>query len=265
MFRHNSILFLAGVAALGLNQSAKATISTSTSATTAWTPGTIAYETGDMPTDKSGGTSTDNDNWGGNANGLNGFGALAQAFVPSVSGTLSTIEMTFAGSAVTFNVELYNYGGAPPANFPDTSPGGAPIITQFNSVPTNYPNLLTAGEQFTFNGTAGQTLETLAFGGADAGITLTAGNLYILSLDPTANADNAWWVRGGTTVAGYDTGEGFNADGPSGLGVFEGKSSIRDFDTAVTVAVPEPASLSLLGIATIALLGRRCRGLLNRT
>jgi hypothetical protein len=80
--------FLAGAAALPLSQSAKASIIASTSAVTAWTSGTIAYETGDLPTDKSGGSTNDNDNWGSNANGLNGFGALAQAFVPSVSGTL---------------------------------------------------------------------------------------------------------------------------------------------------------------------------------
>jgi hypothetical protein len=94
----------------------------------------------------------------------------------------------------------------------------------------------------------------LTFQGADSSVSLIAGDVYVLSLDPTnnANADNTWWVRGGVPVTGFNTGEGLSADGVAGMNDFEGKSSIRDFDLAVTLqAVPEPASMTLLGLGAL--------------
>jgi PEP-CTERM motif len=239
-----------------MTQSVKAAIVGSTSSDSSWAAGTLAFETGAAPQTGSGGATEDNNSWGGNANGVNGFGALAEAFEPSVSGTLTAAQLDFAGAAATFNVEIYNYGPAP-ANWASATAGSAPTVTQLNNVPVNYPNLLAAGDQFTFNGTGGTTLQTLTFTGADASVSLVAGDVYVLSLDPTAAADSTWWVRGGTPIAAFNTGEGFNADGVAGLGNFEGKTSIRDFDTAVAVTVPEPTSIGLLGLAAAGLLGRR--------
>ncbi len=234
----------------------------STSSISSWL-GTPVYQTGAGPTTDSGGTSQDNDSWGGNANGTAGFGALGQAFEVTQSGTLSTAEIVLSGAAATFNVELYNMGAAP-ANWPSATVGGAPTITQFNNLggvagsfsapsATGGLNLLQAGDQLTYNGATGQTLQTLTFQNADANVQLIAGDVYILSLDPTANADGTWWVRGGVPVAGYNTGEGLNADGVAGMQNFEGKTSIRDLDLAITETVPEPTSLALLGGALMAL------------
>ena len=68
----------------------------------------------------------------------------------------------------------------------------------------------------------GQTLQMMTFGGADANVQLVAGELYLLSLDPTANADGTWWVRGGVPTTG--PGKGHNADGVNGMQNFEGKT-----------------------------------------
>jgi hypothetical protein len=243
---------------MGLSQQVQASVVGSTTSTASWV-GTPVYQTGAAPTTDSGGTTTDNDNWGGNANGTGGFGALAQAFEVTSAGALSTAQITMAGGpGITFNVELYNLGTAP-AGYQAAS-GNPPTITQINGVGgAGSPNLLSAGDQFTYGGTATQNVEVLTFGGADASVTLTPGNVYVLSLDPTANADGVWWVRGGLPVAAYNTGEGMNADGVNGLGNFEGKTSVRDLDSAITVSVPEPASIGLLAITGLGMMARRRR------
>ena len=251
----------AAVLVMGLSRPIQASIIGSTASTASWT-GTPVYQTGVGPTTDSGGTSQDNDNWGGNANGTGGFGALAQAFEVTTAGTLATAQLTMAGSAATFNVELYNLG-TPPAGY-QAAPGSAPTISQINNVGgggSGGTNLLQSGDQITYNGVAtGQNVQIMTFGGADASVSLVPNNLYVLSLDPTANADNTWWVRGGVPVAAYNTGEGLNADGVAGLQAFEGKSSVRDFDLAVTeTAVPEPATIGLFGMACLGLISRRRR------
>jgi hypothetical protein len=258
---------LAVLSALALATSVQAqNIIGSTSSTASWL-GTPVFQTGATPQSDSGGTTQDNDSWGGNANGTGSFGALAEAFVVTSSGTLGSVEMVMAGAAATFNVELYNMGAAP-ANWPSATVGGAATITQYNNLggmagsfsaptATGGLNLLQAGDQLAFGGTGSSTLQILTFGGADANVSLIAGDVYVLSLDPTANADSTWWQRGGVPVAAYNTGEGLNADGVAGMQQFEGKSSIRNFDTAVTLAVPEPASMTLLGLGVLAILIRR--------
>jgi hypothetical protein len=243
----------AAIAAIGLSRPVQAQdITVSTSSTSSWL-GVPSYQTGAGPTTDSGGTTQDNDSWGGNADGTAGFGALGQAFEVSSSGTLANAQLVMAGAAATFNVELYNLGAASSyAGYPAAA-GSAPAITQLNAL-NGFPNLLAAGDQFVFAGVAsGQTLATLTFGGADANVQLLAGDLYMLSLDPTANADSTWWARGGTPVSAYNTGEGFNADGVSGMQNFEGKSSVRDFDMAVDVTVvPEPSTMALFSLGALA-------------
>lgn len=260
----------AALAVMGISRLAQAqniVASGSSSNATSWT-GTPVYETGDTPVDQSGGTTNDNDSWGGNANGSGGFGALAQMFEVTTPGTLATAQLTMAGATATFNVELYDEGPVP-AGYQAAS-GSTPTITQINNVgnvaPSDTPptitggtNLLKSGDGFTYTAVAStNNLETLTFQGADANVQLVTGELYMLSLDPTANADSTWWVRGGLPTAAYNTGEGLNADGVAGLQDFEGKTSVRDFDLGITeAAVPEPATLGLLGIGCLGLLKRR--------
>jgi hypothetical protein len=235
--------------------------STSTAATTAWvSTGPVGFETGATPQTGSGGTTQDNDNWGGNANGLNGFGSLGEGFVLSQSGYLDTAQIVLNAAPQTFNVELYDLGAAP-SDFPSGSPQGSNAggtissdVTQFNSVTHN---LLYNPVTFTFNGTpSSATVEVLNFqGGGSTPLLLQAGELYLLALDPQSNADGTWWQRGGLPVSGYNMGEGMNADGVDGYQDFEGKSSIRDFDTAITITpVPEPSTLVLAGLGGLSLL-----------
>jgi hypothetical protein len=243
---------MATIAAMGLSQPVQAqNITGSTSPISAWL-GTPTYETGLAPTTGNGGTSQDNDNWGGNANGTAGFGALGQSFEVSTSGTLQNVQIVMAGSAATFNVELYDLGAYPASGYPS-------VPQQINQLGQNGGtgvNLLQPGDSLSYQGAAGQTLQTMTFGGADANVQLVTGELYLLSLDPTANADGTWWVRGGVPSTG--PGMGYNADGVNGLQNFEGKTGtgltgIRDFDTSVTTtAVPEPCTMALLSLGALA-------------
>jgi len=266
-------LVLAGVAvaAVGFSRQVQANIVASTVAPTSWS-GTPVYQTGAIPTSDSGGTTNDNGGWGGTGTGIgiNGQGALAQLFEVTSAGTLSSAELTMAGSAATFNVELYDLG-APPAGYQST-PGNAAAVTALSGVNSGFisvnggaynaaPNLLASGDQFTFNGTATNTLQILSFQGADSGISLATGQLYMLSLDPVSNsaAAGAYWQRGGVPVAAYNTGEGLSADGNTAFQQFEGKTSVRDLDTAITESVPEPATLGLAAMTSVGLLIRRRR------
>jgi hypothetical protein len=263
----------AGLIAVGLSHAALANIVTSTSGTSAWV-GTPVFQTGAGPLTDSGGTTSDNDSWGGNANGANGFGALQETFEVTQTGNLGAAELVMAGGAATFNVELYDLG-TPPAGY-QSAPNSGANITQINNLPDSPPstltqitssgasgtynvattNLLASGDTATFNGTSNpQALWILSFQGADASISLSPNTLYILSLDPTANADNTWWERGGVPVTAYNTGEAMNEDGVAQMQNFENKSSVRDFDTAVVV--PEPATLGLLAVGAVGLMARR--------
>ncbi len=225
---------------------------------------TPSVSTGPAPTTGNGGTSQDNDSWGGNANGTAGSGALAQTFELSSPGTLSSVQLVMSGAPATFNVELYDLGPYPASGYPNTGQqinsignggsGGANLL-QWTYMPGTYTSTY---DQFAFNGAGSgvQDLVTLTFGNLDGNIQLAAGELYMLSLDPTANADSTWWVRGGTASTGvYNTGEGYNADGNYGMQNFEGKmggqSGIRDFDFGADT-VPEPSTMALLGVGAFA-------------
>ena len=235
--------------------------SSSTGSTAAWnSTGTIAFETGATPQGGSGGTTQDNDNWGGNAHGVNGFGSLGEVFVLSQAGYLDTAQIVLNASPQTFNVELYDLGAAP-SDFPSGSPIGSNAGGTISSDGTQYnvvtDNLLYSPVTLTFNGTpSSATLVTMDFqGGASTPLLLQADELYMLALDPQSNADGTWWQRGGLPVAGYNYGEGVNADGVDGYQDFEGKSTIRDFDMAITTTpVPEPSTLALVGLGGFALL-----------
>jgi hypothetical protein len=115
-------------------------------------------------------------------------------------------------------------------------------------------NLLSTGDTFTLGSSANVSLVTLTFGGADATQVLSPGNVYLLSLDPTSAAGGTtFWLRGGFTDAAYNTGEGMNTDSSSNALAyqnFEGKTTIRDFDTAVT-EVPEPSSLAVISVGAL--------------
>jgi hypothetical protein len=238
----------------------------------------IAFETGGTPTTGSGGNSNDNDNWGGNANGANGFGALGELFTVSQAGMLSSAQMVFDGGRMSFNVELYDLGPTPVGYNTGVTTPYYPAIKQINALTTAVAassggvpspgytlngglNLL-ASSTFTYNAVAGTDLVTAPFlatpSNPNEGVTmLQTGELYLLSVDPTANADSTWWVRGAVPITTYNQGEGVNADGVDGMQAFEGKtSSERDFDLAIT-ETPEPSTIALGVIGLSSLLLRR--------
>lgn len=263
-----AVLATAPAVAIGLSQAAQASITEtqlSWSGTAPGWTGTPVFQTGATSTSDSGGTTNDNDSWGGDSNGTGTWGALAETFEVSAAGTLSTAQITMDGGTQQFNVELYDLGPAQ-AGY-QSAPGNAPQVTQVNDeggavVPSTGGtyngglNLLASGDNFTYTAVANQALVTLTFTGTDAAVALIPGELYALSLDPTSNANGTWWERGGVPVAAYNTGEGLNEDGVDGQQAFEGKTSVRDFDTAIT-EVPEPTSLSLIGLGSLGLIARR--------
>jgi hypothetical protein len=252
------------LSALALATSVQASIFTSSSSTSSWI-GAPQFSTGAAPETGSGGSSQDNDSWGGVAAGVNGFGSLAETFyltpaqlTAAGGSTLQNIQLVFAGSAATFNIGLYDLGSL--STFNAGTVGVYPAVPgQMNFVPTSLSrsqvDLFAAGDQFTYSGAAGQTLYTLT---TDESVNLLANEVYAIALDPTASASGTWWVRGGVPNVSYSIGEGWNADSSSYAYAylnFEGKagpysSGGRNMDTAVTV--PEPASMTLMGLGTLA-------------
>jgi PEP-CTERM motif len=258
MKNHIRTLAICGsILALGTTVQAQIT-PVNTGQTASWS-GTITFSTGAAPTTDSGGTSQDNDNWGGNTGGVAGFGSLAETFTLSSSGTLQNFQVVMAGAAATFDVSLYDLG--PVASFNAGTAGVYPAVPgQINFVPTTMVrtqvDLLSPNDQFVYGGVAGQSLYTLT---PTETVNLVSGEVYALALDPTNNADGTWWVRGGLPSASYSNGEGWNTDSGTyayAYQNFEGKagpysSGGRNFDLGVTLVVPEPTSMALLGLGAL--------------
>lgn len=269
-----SHIMLAAVSVAALSSVSHAAITAVNTAQDAAWVGTPSYQTGAGPTTDSGGTNNDNDGWGQSGSGVAGNGSLAQAFVVSSAGTLQNFQVVFTGAAETFDVSLYDLG---PASSFNSGAGFPSVPAQLNFVPTSSSqssvDLLSAGDQFVFYGNSGDSLYTLS---PSETVNLSANEVYALALDPTGTANvsgstvsqspsNTWWVRGGLPSASYSNGEGFNTDSATyayAYQNFEGHSGPyssggRNFDTAVVVATPEPASLSLAAFVVAAGLVRR--------
>ncbi len=232
----NHIKTLAILSAVALAVPAQASVSETDGLGTSWL-GTPTFQSG-LPT-----VFTTSEGNFGSTSGAGGFGALAQSFELGSSGTLQNMQLVLAGSSQTFFVELYDLGPYPGSGYPATGS---------SYTPGNLVNLLAAGDTFTYNGGAAgvQNVAQLTFSAADAAITLNAGELYALQIDPTT-APTAFWARDGVQTV---TGQAYrmNQFSAGNMGALNG--AIRDFGLAVTVnAVPEPTSLALLGGALMAL------------
>jgi hypothetical protein len=167
--------------------------------------------------------------------GGSGFGGLAQGFTNSTAGTLNNIQITLAGTVQTFNVFLYDLG--PFSSYVQS--GGASY--------TPGTSLLSPGLQFTYNGGASGALNVaqLTFSGADA-VALNPNEEYLFAIQPTA-ATVSFWSRGGGSTTGL-YGQAYRDAGAS-YGAING--GVREFGLAIDV-VPEPASMTLMGLGTLA-------------
>lgn len=232
----NHIKTLAILSALALATSVQAQVSETDGLGTSWL-GTPTFQSG-LPT-----VFTTSEGNFGSSGGAGGFGALAQSFELSSSGVLQNMQLVLAGSVQNFYVELYDLGPYPGSGYPATSS---------TYTPGSLTSLLAAGDTFTYNGHAAgaQNVAELTFSGADANITLNAGELYALQIDPTA-APTAFWARDGVQTV---TGQAYrmNQFSSGNMGALNG--AVRDFGLAVTVqAVPEPTTMAILGGSLLAL------------
>jgi hypothetical protein len=108
------------------------------------------------------------------------------------------------------------------------------------------------GDSFTYGaGASGAaSVAELTFSGADAGVTLQANELYAVQIDPTA-LPASYWVRDGVMVLNVEAYR-MNQFSAGNMGALNGTDQ-RDFGLAVTVAtVPEPASMTLMGLGILA-------------
>ncbi len=235
-------------------------VTESQSSTLVW-GGTPVYQTGATPESDSGGSTHDVSNWGQAVSGVNGNGSIGQDFEVTSAGTLTGAQLVMAGATGTFSVELYDLGSASSLGWPPVyNSGGTPVPSATSQLNAG-GNKLSTGDNFTTTAMASETLITLTFGGADANVTLSPGEVYMLALDPWANVNRSgtWWSRGGNPVAAYDTGEGMDTDSASYAFAYQalgGRSTIRDLDTAIDV-VPEPSTIALGVIGASSLLLRR--------
>lgn len=182
-----------------------------------------------------------------------GFGStLSQSFAALTTGTLTDVEMEITGnpSAVSVNLAIYSAGAASGNPLADTgsntyTPGTSPVSA----------NLLAADATgvilpaYSVVGTTGAIFD-FQFSGADA-ITLTAGQEYIFEVGGSTSA--ILWPRMANNTLDYPAGQGFSSRSPIN------GNSLRDLSLGVAVSVPEPGTLSLIGLSCLGLLKRRSR------
>jgi hypothetical protein len=222
------------VSAATLCGTAHATISDYYGLGTTWS-GSPSFQTVAAPT-----FAAAEGNFGGTGN--NGLG---QTFSLATGGTLSSIQIGLAGApGTTYGIALYDLGITPPT----------PTTSSSFTVGTDLLSSGSAVTSFTLGAFTGSQVANFAFSGADA-VALSANEYYMFVL-MTSTASTAsstmQWTRGGSAGASFTGGQFFRANsGSTGFGAING--AIRQGDFALKVsAVPEPATMTLMGLGTLA-------------
>ncbi len=188
------------------------------------------------------------------------FGQSVQTIT---GGTLTDIELLVSGntSGNTLSLALYDAGAGAGNLLKDNSSRGYgtadatdPYTGSFDHT-TVSDNLLTAAAQNITLPSAGASFAIFDFNftGPDA-ITLLANEEYVVE----ANGDNGsafFFIRQANNATEYANGQAYKSTQP-----LNGNAD-RDWAVGVNVAAvtssPEPASLAVLGLGAVALLGRK--------
>ena len=187
------------------------------------------------------------------------FGQSVQTIT---GGTLTDIELLLSGntSGNTLSLALYDAGPAAGNPLKDTGSQGYgtadatdPYTGSFSHT-TVSDNLLTAAAQNITLPSAGAAFSIFdfSFTGADA-ITLLANEEYVI--EANGNNGSYFFIRQANNALEYANGQAYKSTQP-----LNGNAA-RDWAVGVNVAAvassPEPASLAVLSIGALSLLGRR--------
>lgn len=174
-------------------------------------------------------------NAAGNASPLADTGANGYTGSAGSSGAPGTVNTTFGG----------NGNGTTPN-------GGHYINTSLNLLSsTDSTGITVTGYGTTPNATGGMSAELdFHMTGADA-INIVAGEEYVFEISGVSNPSSVYWDRQGAT-GDYPYGQAFIGQDP-----LNGNAA-RDFAVGMVVTpVPEPASVSALGLASLGLMARK--------
>jgi hypothetical protein len=180
---------------------------------------------------------------------------LAQTFMVSPTATmlkLDKIAIWEDGSAPTQNpytLRLVDLGTADP-----TYQGGG---SQEYAAGTD---MWGGSVTLTYYGTASRSARELDFEGAEE-VMLTAGHYYAFELTAASPIGGLWWYRGIPAGSTYTDGAAFIDtlhDTPGTRNQMYKDSNGRDFAMAVYL-IPEPATIVLLSLGSLALFGKRGR------
>jgi PEP-CTERM putative exosortase interaction domain len=192
---------------------------------------------------------------------------FAQTFTPTTTFTLGAFSIYAAGGPVTgASVHLFQVTSLPnglPGGWATT--GGFNILQNANTNDMFNPGNTGTGLTFNYNGVATQNYLEFDLAAANQ-VTLTAGASYAFEIwAPSSTVANAlFWRRGGDVYVNGNiyganlAGAGYSPDATQlGVSMNNVAGGVRDGALAL-YAVPEPASLTLLGLASVALfLARR--------